>query len=48
MYYYVTSPGSHAEALRQYFDSSPPITVKVTKHNDPEWNSIREVLNGVN
>ena len=48
MYYYVTSPGTYAEALRQYFDSLPPITVKVTKHNDPEWNSIREILNGVN
>jgi len=48
MYYYVANSGSNAEALRQYFDSLSPISVKVTKHSDPEWNSVREVLNGVN
>lgn len=47
MYYYVASPGDHA-ALRQYFDSLPPISVKLTQYSDPEWNPVREVLNGVN
>ncbi|MDP1656411.1 MAG: DUF695 domain-containing protein [Hylemonella sp.] len=48
IYYYVASPESHAEALRQYFDSVLPISVKVITRNDPEWSSIREVLNEVN
>jgi hypothetical protein len=48
MYYYVASLGDHAQALRQYFDSLPPISVKLTQYSDPEWNSVREVLDGGN
>lgn len=47
MYYYVASAEAHANAIRQYFDSLPPISVEVIKRAEPGWDSIREVLDGL-
>lgn len=44
IYYYVSDPASHAVALRSYFDSLPPISVRVIARDEPDWHSIREVL----
>ena len=46
MYYYVGRAAAHSEAIRRYFDSLPPISVKVSVRNEAEWTSVKEVLNG--
>ena len=47
MYYYVQSTAAHSESIRRYFDSLPPISVKVIARDEPEWTSVKEVLDGV-
>lgn len=44
IYYYVSDPARHAAALRSYFDSLPPISVRVIARDEPDWHSVREVL----
>jgi hypothetical protein len=46
-YYYIKDPSAHAKALREYFDSLPPISVKIVARDEPDWDSVREVLEGV-
>lgn len=47
VYYYVRDVATHSEAIRHYFDSLPPISVKVTARDEPGWDSVKEVLDGV-
>lgn len=47
IYYYVSDAGSHADALRRYFDSLPPISVRVEARDEPDWHSVREVLDAI-
>ena len=47
MYYYVKTASSYQVALTSYFDSLPPISVKIKATPEPEWSSVREVLSGV-
>jgi hypothetical protein len=46
-YYYVEDAAAHAKALREYFDSLPPISMKIVARDEPGWESVREVLEGV-
>jgi hypothetical protein len=46
-YYYVENAAIHMEALRKYFDSLPPISVKIFVHDEPGWDSVKDVLEGV-
>jgi Family of unknown function (DUF695) len=47
IYYYVQNATDHSEAMRRYFDSSPPLSINVTARNEPGWNSVQEVLRDV-
>ena len=47
MYYYVNNPRDHAENLRRFFESMPSIQVRISVHYEPEWASVRMVLDGV-
>lgn len=47
MFYYVASADAHTNAIRDYFDSLPPISVEVTRRPEPGWDSVREVLDGL-
>jgi hypothetical protein len=47
MYYYVKQPTAHSEDLRRYFDSMPPIHVRITARDEPGWDSMRKVLDGI-
>lgn len=47
IYYYVQNATDHSEAMRRYFDSLAPLSIKVTARNEPGWNSVQEVLRDV-
>jgi hypothetical protein len=44
IYYYVKDPMQHSEKLRRYFDSLPPISVRIVGRHEPGWDSVRTVL----
>lgn len=48
MYYYVKNPHVHDSAIKQYFDSLPPISVRISTRYEPSWISIQKTLNQVN
>ena len=47
MYYYITNIEPLREALLRYFDSQPPLSVKVSTLPDPHWSALQCVLDGV-
>lgn len=47
MYYYVENASDQVDAIRQYFDSQPPISIKVTVDREPGWSTIQSVLDAV-
>jgi hypothetical protein len=47
MYYYVEDATAHRDAIRRYFDAQPPISLKVTARDEPDWHSVRKVLDAV-
>jgi hypothetical protein len=47
IYYYVEEPRRHAAALRRYFDSLPPISIRISVRGEPDWRSVSEVLGAV-
>lgn len=44
MYYQVEDAERHAGALKSFFEALPPISVKVRARDEPDWETVREVL----
>lgn len=47
IYYYVKNFSNHSSALKEYLDSLPAISIKVSLHDEPQWNSVFDVLKNV-
>lgn len=47
IYYYVSNSEFFREPIRKFFDSQPPISVKVSVRDDPMWATVRGVLGAV-
>jgi hypothetical protein len=47
MYYYVTDAALLRDAIREFFDAQPPISVKVTAQDDPNWQRVREMIDAI-
>jgi len=47
IYYYVRNFSNHSSALKEYLDSLPPISIKISLHDEPKWNSVFDVLKNV-
>ena len=47
IYYYVKNFSNHSSALKEYLDSLPAISIKVSLHDEPRWNSVFDVLKNV-
>lgn len=47
IHYYVRNFQRHSAALKEYLDSLPPISIKVSLSDEPRWNSVSDILNNV-
>ena len=47
MYYYIADVALVSEAIRTFFDAQPPMSVKVVARQDPGWERVREVIDGI-
>jgi len=48
MYYYVDDAAKLQGAIRELFDAQPSMSVKVVARDDPNWDTVREVLSATN
>lgn len=47
IHYYVRNFQSHSASLKEYLDSLPPISVKVSLRDEPRWDSVSDILNSI-
>jgi hypothetical protein len=47
MYYYASNSSKQGTALKQYFESGPPISIHISVTKQPEWSEVHEVLSQV-
>jgi hypothetical protein len=47
MYYYVDNAERHGEAIRNFFQSLPPMPVQVQARDEPDWETVVEVRDAI-
>lgn len=47
MSYQVENAERHARALKAFFDALPPVSVNVRARDEPDWETVREVLKAI-
>lgn len=47
MYYYVKDAAALRDAIREFFDAQPPLSVTVSVRQESDWATVREVLDAI-
>lgn len=47
MYYYVRDVAPLRDAIRDFFDAQPPLSVVVSTREEADWDTVREVLDAI-